>query len=51
MCLSIRASPLGDLMEADGRSEASGYTGFSMGTEGNFDGQLFEQDLGGFEEE
>eukprot|EP00358_Blepharisma_japonicum_P007159 CAMPEP_0202942900 /NCGR_PEP_ID=MMETSP1395-20130829/3139_1 /ASSEMBLY_ACC=CAM_ASM_000871 /TAXON_ID=5961 /ORGANISM="Blepharisma japonicum, Strain Stock R1072" /LENGTH=764 /DNA_ID=CAMNT_0049639667 /DNA_START=109 /DNA_END=2400 /DNA_ORIENTATION=- len=51
ICISIHAQPLGDLGIADNMSEASGVTGFSMGTEGDFDGPLFDQDIGDLEEE
>ena len=50
--ISVRAQALGEAMAADNMSEASGVTGFSMGTEGDFQGNLFgEQDLAGFDEE
>ena len=50
--ISVRAQALGEAMAADNMSEASGVTGFSMGTEGDFKGNLFnEQDLGGFEDD
>lgn len=50
--ISIRAQALGEATLADNMSEASGVTGFSMGTEGDFQGNLFgDQDLGGFEED
>ena len=50
--ISVRAQALGEAMAADNMSEASGVTGFSMGTEGDFQGNLFnEQDLGGFEDD
>ena len=51
ICLSISAQPLGEAMTADNMSEASGFSGISMGTEGDYQGPLFEQDLTGFEEE
>lgn len=50
--ISVRAQALGEATIADNMSDASGATGFSMGTEGDFQGNLFgDQDLGGFEEE
>jgi DNA repair exonuclease SbcCD ATPase subunit len=50
--ISVRAQALGEATAADNMSEASGVTGFSMGTEGDFQGNLFnEQDLGGFEDD
>ena len=52
MCVSIKAQALGDVTISDNVSDASGMTGFSMGTEGDYQGNLFlEQDLAGFEEE
>mmetsp|Transcript_17661 Transcript_17661/g.17630 ORF Transcript_17661/g.17630 Transcript_17661/m.17630 type:complete len:768 (+) Transcript_17661:181-2484(+) len=52
VCISVRAQPLGEAVLADNMSEASGVSGISMGTEGDYNGQLFnEQDLTGFEEE
>ena len=50
--ISIRSQALGEATIADNMSDASGMTGFSMGTEGDYQGNLFvEQDLAGFEEE
>lgn len=50
--ISVRAQALGEATIADNMSDASGATGFSMGTEGDFQGNLFgDQDLAGFDEE
>ena len=52
ICISLRAQALGDPTIADNMSDASGMDGVSMGTEGDYAGNLFlDQDLGGFEEE
>mmetsp|Transcript_29129 Transcript_29129/g.28845 ORF Transcript_29129/g.28845 Transcript_29129/m.28845 type:complete len:756 (-) Transcript_29129:53-2320(-) len=44
ICISIKAQPLGDSAFADNASEASGFSGISMGTEGDYKGQLFSED-------
>lgn len=49
--VSIRGQALGDATIADNMSEASGVTGFSMGTEGDYSANLFhEQNLEDIEE-
>lgn len=50
--ISLKAQALGEATIADNMSDASGMTGVSMGTEGDYSGNLFhDQDLAGFEEE
>jgi hypothetical protein len=49
--LSVRSQPMGEATMADNMSDASGGTGFSMGTEGDYTGPLTDQDLTGFDEE
>lgn len=52
VCISVRAQALGEAVISDNMSEASGVSGISMGTEGDYQGPLFnEQDLTGYDEE
>jgi len=49
--ISVLSQPLGEATLADNMSDASGGTGISMGTEGDYTGPLTDQDLTGFDEE
>ena len=49
--ISVHSQPMGEATMADNMSDASGNTGISMGTEGDYTGPLTDQDLTGFDEE